>query len=50
MTFALVWLAITLASLASLWLSARSAPLGWQDDAGFHHGEPDLGSFHGQGF
>lgn len=26
------------------------APLGWQDDTDFHHGEPDLGSFHGQGF
>lgn len=50
MIFALIWLAISLTSLAALWLVAARAPLGWQDDTGFHHGEPDLGSFHGQGF
>lgn len=36
-----VWLCFALPHLATE---------GWQDDAGFHHGEPDLGSFHGQGF
>lgn len=50
MTALIWWAAIVALSLLGLWLSARSAPLGWQDDAGFHHGEPDLGSFHGQGF
>lgn len=27
-------------ALTALWLLARAAPLGWQDDEGFHYGEP----------
>lgn len=34
---ALIWLA----SLAWLWWLCATAPLGWQDDEGFHRGERD---------
>lgn len=47
MTTALIVAAI---GLTALWLLARAAPLGWQDDKGFHYGEPDdLSSFHNGG-
>lgn len=33
--------------LTTLWLLTHTAPLGWQDEDGFHYGEPDdLSSFH----
>lgn len=47
MTTALIVAAI---GLTALWLPTRAAPLGWQDDEGFHYGEPDdLSSFHDGG-
>lgn len=34
--------AISLAALAGMWWLAAKAPLGWQDETGFHLGEEPL--------
>lgn len=50
MIVALIGAAIGLTALVALWRLTRAAPLGWQDDKGFHYGEPDdLSSFHDGG-
>lgn len=47
MTEALQLLTYVIAVIAWLCIALpHIAPTGWQDDAGFHHGERDLSSFH----
>lgn len=47
MTQALQLLTYVIAVIAWLCIALpHIATPGWQDDAGFHHGEPDLRSFH----
>lgn len=39
-TFAAIWCVLIVISLGLLWWLFSVAPLGFEDDAGFHAGEP----------
>lgn len=41
MTFALAYAAASAISAVILWAMCAAAPLGWQDERGFHAGEPE---------